>query len=172
MPRINQRPPNGFTVIEILVVVGIITLVSVISLATLVGRRSRAELDSTTKQIIALLREAQSRSASQEDGTVWGVHLENSSSTTPFYALFHTSYSATNTVSHNRLPSSVRYASSSIAWGSSIDITFAQISGEPLASTSIALELSPGGGGGSAPERVDRDSSGKIFFDDFNRSNL
>jgi len=160
--------------IETLVVLGVITLITVVALATLLGRRSRVELDNTTKQITALLREAQSRSVSQEGGTVWGVHFENSTGTAPFYALFKGgTYSATSVVGYYRLPTSVQYSSSSISQGGSLNITFSQISGIPSTSTTLGINQVVGGGGaGGGGASVGRTTSGKIFFDDFNRTNL
>lgn len=167
------RKSEGFTMIETLVVLGVITVITVVALATLLGRRSRVELDNTTKQIAALLREAQSRSVSQEGGTVWGVHFENSTGTAPFYALFKGTYSATSVVGYYRLPTSVQYSSSSIPQGGSLNITFSQISGIPSTSTTLGInQVAGGGGAGGGGASVGRTTSGKIFFDDFNRSSL
>ena len=162
---------RGYTFVEILTVIGIVTIVGLVVVSNLAGRRSRIELDNTLRQIATLLREAQSRSVSQASGTSWGVHLENSTTTPPFFALFATSYSSSTRAGYYRLPSSVRYATSSIPEGGSREVTFAQITGLPSTSTSITLEL-PGGSEGTVSDSVSRTSSGKIFFDNFNRSNL
>lgn len=156
--------------IELLIVIGVIAALAFISVTTLVGRRSRVELDNTSRKIVATLREAQSRSAAQEGGTIWGVHFDNATSPA-FYALFKTSYNASNTVSRYPLSANVRYATSSVSSGGTLDITFAQISGIPSTSTAITVELFTGGGGSGGPS-VSRSGSGKIFFDDFNRSSL
>lgn len=161
----------GLSLIEISIVVVIISIVTVVAVSNLVGTRSKAELDNTTKRIVALLREAQSRSISQDENTVWGVRFDNSTTTKPFYALFKTSYSAANVVSRFNLPGSVQFVTSSIDEGGTLDISFVQLSGVPSTSTSISLKQTRGEGGGGA-ENVSRESSGKIFFDDFNRSNL
>jgi len=125
--------------IEILVVVGIIVILSATTLMSLIGRRGSQELDQATRKIAALLREAVSRSAAQEGGVIWGVRFSNST-TTAFYALFKNSYSASNVIGQYPLPMNVRYATSSIPSGGTIDITFAQISGAPSTSTSITLQ--------------------------------
>lgn len=167
----SRSSKKGFTTIELLIVIGFIAVLGVVVLVSLVGRRSRLEFDNTVKQIATLLREAQSRSMAQASSTEWGVHFENSTTTTPSYALFATSYATSTRIGYYRLPQSVRYATSSVAEGESLDVTFAQITGLPSTSTSITLELTTSGGGTSGPS-VTRPGSGKIFFDDFNRSSL
>ena len=154
-----------------MVTLGIMIILSVIVVSTFLSRRSQYNLKSAVSQMAAMLRDAQSRSMNQEKGTVWGVHFENSASTTPFYALFYTAYGSSTVVNRQILPSGVRYSSSTLASGASLDITFTQITGIPSASTSITLELTVGGTAG-AQESISRSGSGKIFFDNFNRTNL
>lgn len=172
--RTRGRSREGFSLIELAVVIGVMIILSIFIFSSLLSRRSRLNLDNTARQITASLREAQSRSIAQEGATIWGVHFDNGT-TTPFYALFKTSYSASTIQSLQRLPTSVCFATSSIAQGGTLDITFAQISGLPSTSTSITLNLVSGSCAGAAAgtqSSVSRTTSGKIFFDDFNRSNL
>jgi prepilin-type N-terminal cleavage/methylation domain-containing protein len=131
---------NGFTFAEMLVVVGIITLIAVVTFLNLSGRRGVTDLNNSKKQIGALLREAQSRSVSRDDDMRWGVHFENSTGTSPFYALFSGVYSSTNTISYYRLPSMVGYITSTLAIGSHKEIVFEKLSGITT-STSIAVYL-------------------------------
>jgi prepilin-type N-terminal cleavage/methylation domain-containing protein len=164
---------NGFTLIETIIVLGVLVVISVVMISSLFSRRSRTDLDNTTRQIAALFREAQSRSMSQEGGAAWGVHIENSTATQSFYALFKGIYSSSTIVGYYKIPSNVQLASSSIPLGNSLEIIFSQVSGIPSTPTSIGLNLTTGGGGGgSSQASVGRTSSGKVFFDDFNRSSL
>jgi type II secretory pathway pseudopilin PulG len=167
----HKSARRAFTILEILIVAGISIAIGIVMVASLAGRRNRADLDNTTKEIAALLREAQSRSVAQEGGSVWGVHFDNNTST-PFFSLFKgSSYGTSSEVKRYRLPPTVQFSSSSVAQGGALDITFNQISGEPSTSTSISLNQTAGGTS-AAPENVSRTGSGKIFFDDFNRTNL
>ncbi len=136
---------QGFSLIELAVVIVIIIVVFGVSFVNLLGSKNRANLDSSTRKISALLREAQSRSAVQESGSMWGVHLENSTNTTPFYALFYGAYGTSTVVERYPLPNLISYSTSSIGQGSSLEITFAQLSGFPSASTSVTLNLLSGG---------------------------
>ncbi len=133
---------RGFTVIELMLVIGIIAILSVVSFVGLSGRKSKTELDGVSKQMVSLLREAQSRSVSQSSSTIWGVRFENSTATTPFYALFSgDSYSTSTEAGHYALPSDMAYATGTLASGASVDITFAQISGAASATASITVYL-------------------------------
>lgn len=136
---------KGFSLIEMIIVIAIIAIIAAVSLFNLTRSKNRTTLDSTTRQISALLREAQNRSMSQDSGNTWGVHFENSTNTTPFYSLFYNSYGASTTIGRYTLPNLVRYSTSSLGQGSSTEITFMQISGFPSASTSITLNLVIGG---------------------------
>ncbi len=162
---------KGFTLVEVIVVVAIITVVAVVIAVALYSRRSRVEMDNTRREIVALLREAQSRSINQEENVVWGVHFDNATSG-PFFALFKgATYSSSSVVTYRAFPTSVSYSSTTISEGQTLNITFTKISGLPSTSTSIGLQITTPGDA-ETPENVSRSGSGKIFFDDFNRSNL
>lgn len=170
--QIPHSKRGGFSLIELSIVIVFVGVVSVVAVTTLWSSRSKTEIDSSAKQIVALLREAQSRSVAQEDNSVWGVYFENSTATTPFYALFKgSSYSSSSVVTRKILPGRVQFPTSSISSGGTLTITFTKTSGIPSTSTSISLQLTTGQQAGTGAG-VNRDSSGKIFFDDFNRSNL
>ena len=130
---------SGITIIELVLVIGLVAILGTIFLVNLQGRKSQTELTTTAQQMAALLREAQSRSVAQSSSTIWGVHFENSTSTTPFYALFAGTYSVSSHAGYYRLPSTVGYATSSIASGASKEITFTQITGTASASTSVSI---------------------------------
>jgi hypothetical protein len=76
----------------------------------------------------------------QKQSVSWGVHLENTTSPAPFYALFSSStYSASVIMGSYPLPSAVVYDTSTIAVGASVNITFAQVTGLASVSTNIRL---------------------------------
>lgn len=163
MARVRQRRQRGFTIVETMVVLGIMVILSVIVVSTLLSRKSQYNLSSAVSQIAAMLRDAQSRSINQEKSTIWGVHFENSTSTAPFYVLFYTAYSSSTAVNRQILPSGVRYSTSTLASGASLDITFAQITGIPSTLTSITLQLTVGSAV-TAFSSVTVGSSGLVTF--------
>ncbi len=68
---------KGFTLIEILVVLGISVILATGGFLMLWSFRSHQALSLSAEKIVAVLRDAQARSVSQEDGLSWGVHFEN-----------------------------------------------------------------------------------------------
>ena len=131
---------KGFTLIELVITIAIIAVVAIIGTVSLFGAQHKATLTGTVQQIAALLREAQSDSMAGENGTAWGVHFENATTTAPFYALFSSStYSPQAVVGYYRLPASVGYATSTLPVGAVVNIIFSPITGAASASTSITL---------------------------------
>jgi len=160
---IHHSNGKGATLIELLIVISIIAVVSMVSLLNLLGRSAQTDLNNATEQIASLLREARSRSVSQASSTSWGVHFGNSTTTAPFYTLFYSqAYSTSTTIGYYKLPSGLAYATSSIPSGSSVDVTFAQLSGQASASTSVKIYIT--GKGSSNSSTISVASSGAVSF--------
>jgi len=132
---------NGFTLIETIIVLGVLVVISVVMISSLFSRRGRTDLDNTARQIAALLREAQGRSVAGESGMSWGVHFENATTSRPFYALFRNIYGTSTRAGLYTLPLTVGFSTSTIAAGSSTDVVFGKVSGFPSASTKIGVFL-------------------------------
>jgi type II secretory pathway pseudopilin PulG len=143
---------GGFSLIEVFIAIGIIIVLALIAFLNLNGRKTTVNLTGATQQVATLLREAQTRSVSGSSNTFWGVHFANTTSS-PFYALYSTAYTPANTVNRVPLPVGICYDPSSIAAGSSLDVTFNKLSGLPSGSATIALKSCSGGtaGVGSIP---------------------
>ena len=177
---------HGFTLVEVIITLAIMVVLATVSIVGLSSSRRKAALDNNTAQIAALLREAQSNSMAQNKSTGWGVRFDNINPSLPFYDLFYgkdpgglgVGGAASNSIiSAYPLAPGICYATSSIARGSYKTITFSQITGLPSATATIILQLMTGGGCGavttvSSSASLTRTLSGKVFFDDFNRSNL
>ena len=136
---------KGFTLVELIVVIGIMIVVGAIVFSNLAGRRSDTDLTATVQQVTTLLRQAQSDAVSQKNGAVsgnaWGVHFANTTATAPFYALFAGAYATSTVVSQYILPSTVAYQTSTLASGATLDVIFSPISGAPSVSTSIGFYM-------------------------------
>jgi prepilin-type N-terminal cleavage/methylation domain-containing protein len=135
---------SGFSFIELLLVMGIIAIVSGVSLISLVGRRNTVTLNTTADKIVALLREAQSRSVGQASSTTWGVHFDNTNIAQPFYSLFAGTYSTSSRENVYPLPTNIEFTT--VAGGA--DATFAQISGRSTGVGTVGLYSSNAGGPG------------------------
>jgi len=133
---------KGFTLVELVLVFGIMLAISVVVFATLAGRKTTTDLTATTQQVGALLRQAQSDAMAQEGDVPIGVHFANATNTLPFYALFTTSYSTATIIgSPYLLPSTVAYQTTTLASGATLDVIFSPISGFSSVSTSIGLYM-------------------------------
>lgn len=133
---------SGFSLVEVLVAMAIIAILGSVMIINLYGKRTRSvEIESSTKQIVALLREAQSNSFAGNGSARWGVHFENSTTTRPFFALFRGTYSVPTRERYTALLSLIGYDSSTVPVGGSTEIMFSQLDGFASASTTIKLYL-------------------------------
>lgn len=106
------------------VVIGLVTTLS------LQGSRNTADAAGTAKQIVSLLRQAQSGAMAQKNESAWGVHFENPSSSAPFFALFKGNSYASGTVqAQYRLSPNLAFQTSTVAANSYKDVVFSPVSG-------------------------------------------
>jgi len=132
---------TGLTLIELLIAVGIIAVLGTLGALALINYRSYSILGLQQQEIVAALRDAQNRSINQENGRPWGVHFENPSSGSGFYALFASStYNSVDINSTTTLNSAIVFLDPSS--GNSKDIIFSAITGLPSATNSITIALS------------------------------
>lgn len=129
--------------LEVLIAAALAIVLGVVGFIYLGGRRGTVEVQSSARQITAVLRDAQQRALSNASSTSWGVRFTNATATQPFYALFASStYSTSSVVEYHSLPLRIAYASSSLASGASRDIVFTQGTGETATSSTIVVQLS------------------------------
>lgn len=124
---------RGFTLIEILIVVGIGAILAGFTMVSLFGKRNVDSLNATVRQMATTLREAQSRAVAQSSSTDWGVAFLNLTSDDPSYDLFAGQDPATPgaRAAKNALPTGVTYTIPQSNESSSI--VFQQLTGAPLA---------------------------------------
>ncbi len=131
---------KGFTIVELIIVIGIAAVIGVVALTNLGGRKAKSDLDATVSRMVALLREAQSRSTAQASSTSWGVHFEHTAGGLQLYALYAGgSWSSSNARGTYRLPAGVAYDAASLSAGSSTDVTFTQVTGKISATTTVKI---------------------------------
>jgi prepilin-type N-terminal cleavage/methylation domain-containing protein len=129
---------KGTTMIELLLVIGILAVIATVGGISLLGRRGTTEFQGTAQQMVAALREAQSRAVSQASGTTWGVQFSNATSG-PFFAVFAgPAYSTSTRRAYYNLPPITAYVTSSLAEGATRTVLFSQITGMTT-STTIAI---------------------------------
>lgn len=79
---------KGFSLIEILIVVGILAILGLIATGFYRNFVKNVELESVNKAIVFDLRDARSRAMSGEDDLKWGIRFINNGS--DYYELFST----------------------------------------------------------------------------------
>lgn len=72
---------NGFTFVELLIVIAIIAILSTVIVAALVNVRNARELDYATKEVRQIFEQARSNTLASQDDSNWGVAANGSSVT-------------------------------------------------------------------------------------------
>lgn len=73
---------EGFSLIELMLVIAVIGVLATAGFLTITRVGGQQELTNAKHQIVAMLRQAQQRSASQFDGKYWGVRFQNNAAET------------------------------------------------------------------------------------------
>lgn len=129
---------KAFTLIELLIVIGIVVTISIVGFGDFSGQRDTRVLALETEKITTVLRATQQSSITQEDGAQWGVRFTNASSGADYYEIFAgVSYSAGTVRKKAVLNSDVAF--SNPAEGAFTDIIFNPKSGTLISSSSVDL---------------------------------
>ena len=82
----KHRQRAGFTIIESLIVVGLILFLAVVTVGNLGNRKGYQEFTSTAEKVVAMLNDARDRSIVQEGGVAWQVLFRVTTTTEPSYS--------------------------------------------------------------------------------------
>jgi prepilin-type N-terminal cleavage/methylation domain-containing protein len=128
---------EGFTLIEILITITILSIIGGIGVVSLSNYKNRHSFDLDTTNVLEVLRSAQNKAILGERGTSWGVKF-TSYADGGYYELFSGSGYATSSVSlHQTLTGTTRFSSPSS--GFSKTVVFAKTSGKSDSAHSIVL---------------------------------
>jgi len=135
----SKQNKNGFTLLELVLVIGMIVIIASISRDFYGSFVGGAQLENSAKVIIYDLRNTRDKAMNGLEDKNWGIHFVNGAS--DYYEIFSTptNYSdlAKATLVTSYLPSGITY--SSPAEGVNSDILFTKISGQ-VASSSIIIK--------------------------------
>jgi len=117
---------KAFTLLELLIVIGITAVLSAVGVGFYVNQQKTKILDNTAQEIANYLRYAQQKSIAQEQGLQWGVHFDNPTSGSDFYALYTgTTYSSP--IETKYLPAGIEFQTPTS--GNSVNVSFNKLTG-------------------------------------------
>ena len=123
---------KSFTLIEVLIIVGILTLLAALSVPAFRFSQQESDLNNSVEEIINILRLAQNKTLSSEGASQWGVYFENT--TIPHqYILFKGSNYALRDGSFDeihKIPKNVEIYEINLGEGK--EAVFKQVTGEAI----------------------------------------
>jgi prepilin-type N-terminal cleavage/methylation domain-containing protein len=144
-----KKITGGFTLIEVLLVMGITSILLVMGVMSMLGYLNSQNLETEARAMIALLGDAQSKSMSQDNNSRWGVYFKNETEgTRDSYVIFQADEALVASTTHVGVPgvaleqktmrSNIELVSPAEA--TTTTILFSKVSGLPDASTTIVLQ--------------------------------
>lgn len=129
---------RGFTLIELIIVLGIIAVISGIISSTFIESRRVQAVDRDAETVVEVIRSARSKTLSSQNASVYGVHID-STSVTLFAGLTYVAGAMGNIVT--QLTASEIIATTSLTGGGS-DIVFKRLTGETNQNGTITIASS------------------------------
>ncbi len=127
----------AFSLLELMIAIALL-LFATASAYVVLRNQLLGNLESDAQIISDRIEEAQTRSIAALNGTGWGIHFDNAS-TTPFYSLFSGLTYASSASSTYYLSGLVQFGTP--ASGSTTDIIFSKLTGEKTGTTTIVIDL-------------------------------
>lgn len=159
LPRKTTIPKNkvgGFTLIEILIVIATLSILASAVIINFHDFQLNADLNNEAEKILNIVKLAQNKTLASEEGSSYGIHLENN-----LYVLFKGqvySNSSIDNLYYELLPSVEIYEINLNGGGQ--DIIFNRVTGETSQSGNFKLKLKSSD---SRTETISVISSGHIF---------
>src|SRR3989344_5750037 len=76
----RMKIQKGFTLVELLIVMGILAILAVVATRNYFAYRNRVNIDGEGSKAVEYFREAITRARSQQDGVDWAIHIDNGAS--------------------------------------------------------------------------------------------
>lgn len=131
---------KGFTLIELVVVLGLVVLFTGLAIPALRIAQKDSELSNEALHMVAVLRLAQSRTVSSDQASQYGVFFDTSTSPDRYILFKGSSYAARDVAADevNTLPASVEISGITLP---GVETVFQKVSGTTLGIGSVTLRL-------------------------------
>ncbi|GEM_PF-1630420 len=131
------RLAKGYTLIELLIVSGILVVILAVGSLGLLNYRSLQDLRLTTQSVASTLRDARSNATTGEDGLSWGVRFVGGArGTATLYSTGGINYLASATTT---LKSDLEFRDP--ATGSRKDAIFDRLTGYPIGGAAVIIKI-------------------------------
>jgi len=118
---------SGFTMIELLVTIGIVAILSSVSFISLGTYRKKQNIERTLDEVVAAVQSTQKRSVTQEDGYAWGMRFENNTTSHTYEIFKGSTYASSTSMSKLGLSRALQFMNPYAS--STFDALFAPITG-------------------------------------------
>lgn len=152
--RLNVKR-EGFTLIEMLLVIGIATVLGIIGTANFLGLRDVKALDSNTQRIVEDLRTVSGNSLSGLEDSTWGIRFTNSDA--QYYEVWRGADYASG-VKTKRSVLSAKVFFVDPASGQFKDVVFARGTGLPNATLTLIIS------NGASQKTITMNTNGRIDY--------
>ncbi len=135
--RLMKIKNNGFTSLEILIVIAIMAIVFSFSTAIFARRQPLVKLDTVSSELLSVLRQAQNQTITGKNSSAWGVYFNESD-----YSIY-TLYAGSSYQARDELYDLDFDMGDSINWTLepvTNDIRFSALSSFPLATATIMIK--------------------------------
>jgi prepilin-type N-terminal cleavage/methylation domain-containing protein len=142
MMKNNDFSREGFTLLEVLIVTGILVLVSATALPFFRGFQTEADLNNNAQEVVEVLRLAYSKTVASESASSWGVYFDPSSLPARYILFKGPSYSQREIGSDQiyQLSKKIEFSQISLA-GTGSEVVFERISGATQNIGSLTLRI-------------------------------
>lgn len=135
MRRERRAKSDGLTAVELVIAIGIVTLLGALVLVSILGFRARTDVSTTANEIVTTLRRAHARTVAAESGGQFGVHFE-AAKYVRFVGVAYDPATSSNEV--KTLPGDLEISNISLAGGGS-DVVFSKVTGRTSAAGTVEI---------------------------------
>lgn len=133
-----MRSIKGFSLIEVIVALGILTVLSFAGFVGLSKYKGGKDVELTLKELTAVIRDTQKNSITEKDGKTWGISFLNSTSAAHTYEVWSGPNYASGSVTR-AYPLSRNVFFSNPTDGFKTDALFSALAGKPGETRTISL---------------------------------